>query len=117
VSVPGKLRTITSHVSTVIKNIQQTTEGVWYINKSNKKMYPRLRERRRETRPIQTGVTYAQVAQGQRDTPQPNVAPQHPTNVPQPANDLTELRQMMTNLLDQMGTLINLTSALVNKTN
>jgi hypothetical protein len=68
-------------------------------------------------RPIQPGVTYAQVVQGQTKIPQTNVTHPHPTNMTQPANDLTELKKMMKNLLEQMGTLINLISALVNKNN
>jgi hypothetical protein len=36
--IPGKLEVITSNVSTVMKNIQLTTEGVWYTSNSNKKI-------------------------------------------------------------------------------
>jgi hypothetical protein len=116
-SVPGKLEMITSNVSTVMKNIQLTTEGVWCTSKSNKKIHPRLRERNTAKRPIQSGVTYAQVVQGQTEIPQTNATQLNPTNMTQPANDLTELKQMMNNLTDQIGTLINLISALVNKNN
>ena len=55
-------------------------------------MYPRLRERLIETRPPPSGVTYAQVAQGQTELPQTNVPQPHATNTAQPANDLTELK-------------------------
>jgi hypothetical protein len=89
------------------------------------KIYSKLRERHVitsciytvTTRPIQNGVTYAQVVQGQPNIPQPNATPPHPTHMPQPGNNLTELKQMMKNLMDQMSTLINLMSALVSKTN
>jgi hypothetical protein len=68
-------------------------------------------------RPVQPGVKYAQVVQGQTEIPQTNVTQTHPTTMTQPANDLTELKQMMKKMMDQMGTLINLISALVNKIN
>ena len=68
------------------------------------KIYPRLRERNRETRPNQSGVTYAQVVQGQTEIPQSNVTQINPTNMTQPANDLTELEQIIKNLMDQIGT-------------
>ena len=64
-----------------------------------------------------SGVTYAQVVQGQTEIPQTNVTQLNPTNITQPANDLTELKQIKKNLMDQMGTLISLISALVNKNN
>jgi len=55
------------------------------------KIYQRLRERNIATRPINSGVTYAQVVQGQTEIPQTNVTQLNPTNMKQPANDLTEL--------------------------
>jgi hypothetical protein len=61
------------------------------------KIYPKLRERNIATRRIQSGVTYAQVVQGQTEIPQTNVTQLNPTNVTQPANDLPELKQMMKN--------------------
>ena len=56
------------------------------------KIHQRLRERNIATRPIQPGLTYAQVVQGQTEIPQTNVTQQNPTNMTQPANDFTELR-------------------------
>jgi hypothetical protein len=67
----------------------------------------RLRERNIATRPIQSGVTYAQVVQGQTEIPQTNVSQLNPMNMTKPANDLTEFKQIMKTLMDQMGTLIN----------
>jgi len=64
-----------------------------------------------------SGVTYAQVVQGQTEIPQTNVTQLNPTNITQPASDLTELKQIMKNLMGQMSTLISLISALVNKNN
>jgi phage-related minor tail protein len=81
------------------------------------KMYPRLRERLIETRPPPTGVTNAQVAQGQTELPQTNVPQPHTTKTAHPANDLTELKQIIKTLLDQMGKVINLITALINKNN
>jgi len=91
-SVPGNLEMIRSNVPTVMKNIQLTTEGVWCTINSNKKIYPRLTERNRATRPIQSGATYAPVVQGQTEVTQTNVTQLNPTNMTQPANDLTELK-------------------------
>jgi hypothetical protein len=63
------------------------------VNKQlQRKIYPRLRERNKATRPIQSGVTYAQVAQGQSEIPQTNVTQLNPKNMTQPANDLTKLK-------------------------
>jgi hypothetical protein len=45
------------------------------------KIYPKLRERNTATRPIQSGVTYAQVVQGQTEIPQTNVTQLNPTNM------------------------------------
>jgi hypothetical protein len=84
---------------------------------TQQKLYPRLRERNMAPRSIQPRVTYALVVQGQTEIPQTHVTQPHPTNMTQPSNELTEVKQMMKNLLDQMGTLINLISALVNKNN
>ena len=81
------------------------------------KIHPRLRERNIATRPIQSGVIHVQVVHGQTEIPQTNVTKLNPTNMTQPANDLTELKQMMNNLMDQTGTLINLISAPLNKNN
>jgi len=81
------------------------------------KMYPRLRERLIETRPPPTGITYAQVAEGQTKLPQTNVSQPPTTDMAHPANDLTELKHMMKNLLELMGTLINLITALISKNN
>ena len=102
-SVRGKLEMIMSNMSTVMKNIQLNTNGVWCTGKSTKK-YPRLSERNVATRPIQSGITYAQVVQGQTEIPQTNVTHINPTIMTQPANDLRELEQIMKNLMDQMGT-------------
>ena len=81
------------------------------------KLYPKLRERNIATRAIQTGVTYAQVVQGQTEIPQTNVTHLNPTNMIKLANGVTRLKQIMKNLMDQMGTLINFISTLVNKNN
>jgi hypothetical protein len=81
------------------------------VNKQiQQKIYPRLRGQNIATRPIQSGVTYAQVVQRQTEIPPPpqNVTQLNPTPMTQSANDLTELKQIMKNLMDQMGTLINL---------
>ncbi|MDR0318530.1 MAG: hypothetical protein LBI09_00640 [Nitrososphaerota archaeon] len=62
-------------MSIVMKNKQQTTEGVWCKKKKKKKLYiyththPKLREQNIATRPIQSGVTYAHVVQGQTEYP------------------------------------------------
>jgi hypothetical protein len=87
-------------VSSGNENHPANYRGCMVHKQIQQKTYPRLKERHTETRPIHTGVTYAQVVQGQPNTPEPNVAQ------PQPENDLTELKQMMKNFLDQMGTLI-----------
>jgi hypothetical protein len=79
------------------------------------KIHPRLRERSIVTRPIRSGGTYAQVVQGQTEITQINITQQTPTNMTQPANDLTEVKQIINKLMDQIGTLINLISTLVNK--
>jgi len=81
------------------------------------KIYPRIRECRIEIRPLPTGVTYAQGAQGQTKIPHTNVSQPHTTDTAHPANDLTELKHMMKHLLDQMGTIINLITALNSKNN
>jgi len=51
-----------------------------------------------------------------KSSPQ-NVTQLNLTNITQPANNSTELKQIMKNLMDQMGTLRNLVPALVNKNN
>jgi len=84
-------------------------------NQIQQKIYPRLRERNIATRPIVSGVRCAHVVQRQTEISQTNVTQLNPTNMTQPANDLTELKQMMKHIMDQMGTLINIISALVNK--
>jgi len=48
------------------------------------------------------------MVQGPAETSQTNTAQPNSTNIPQSANDLTELKQMMKTLMDQIGTLINL---------
>jgi hypothetical protein len=80
-------------------------------------MYPRLRELLIKTRPPPTGVTYAQVAQGQTELPPKNIPQPHTMNMAHSGNDLTVLKQMIKNLVDQMGTLINLITALISKNN
>jgi hypothetical protein len=72
-----------------------------------KKISPKLLDR----------TVYAQVVQGQTEIPQANVTQLNPTNMTQPANDLTEPKQITKNLMDQMGILINLISALATKNN
>jgi hypothetical protein len=84
------------------------------INKQiQQKMYPRLTERLIETRPPPTGVTYAQVAQGQTELPQ--------TNVPQPSHNEHGTYSKRPNRTqtndDQMGTFINLITVLISKIN
>jgi hypothetical protein len=64
------------------------------------KIYSGLRERNIATRPIQSGVTYAQAVQGQTEIPQTNVTQLNPTNMTQLANDLTKLKQIMKYLMD-----------------
>jgi len=62
-------------------------------------------------------TVYAEVVQGQTELPQVNVTQLNPTNMTQPADDLTEPKQIMKNLMAQMETLINLLSALATKNN
>ena len=89
------------------------------------KLYPTLRVRQTlqtstptdQTRPVQAGISYAEVTQGQHSRPQPNAATTRTISMEQPSNDLGELKQMMTDLINQMDTLLNLISALVSKTN
>ena len=45
-------------------------------------------------------TVYAQVVQGQTEMPQTNISQLNQTNMTQPADDLTELKQIMTNLMD-----------------
>jgi len=83
------------------------------VNKQiQQKICPRLRERNIATRPIESGVTYAQGVQGQTGISLTNVTQLYLTHMTQPANDLIEIKQTMKNLMDQMDTLINLISAL-----
>jgi hypothetical protein len=81
------------------------------------KNIPKIKGTKHKNKTIQSGVTYAQVGQGQTEIPPRKVTHLNPMNMTQPANDLTELKQIMKNLMDQMGTLINLISELVNKNN
>jgi chemotaxis protein CheY-P-specific phosphatase CheC len=62
-------------------------------------------------------TVYAQVVQGQTEIPQANVTQLNPTNMTQPADDLTEPKQITKNLIDQMDTVINLISTLAIKNN
>jgi hypothetical protein len=68
---------------------------VYGVQATPTKIYASLRERNIATRPIQSGVTYVQVVQGQTEIPQTNVTQLNPTYMTQPANDLTELKQIM----------------------
>ena len=47
----------------------------------HQKIYTRLGERNIATRPIQSGVNYAQVVQGQTEIPQTNVTQLNPKNL------------------------------------
>ena len=60
---------------------------------------------------------YAQVVQGQTEIPQTNVTQLNPTNITQPADDLTEFKQIMKRLMDQISTILNLILAFATKNN
>jgi hypothetical protein len=62
--------------------------GCMVYKQVQQKIYPRLRERNLATWPIQSGVTYAQVVQGQTEIPQTDVTQLNPTNMTQPSNDV-----------------------------
>jgi len=57
------------------------------------------------------------VVQGQTEIPQTNVTQLNPTNITQPADDLTEFKQIMKRLMDQISTILNLILAFATKNN
>jgi hypothetical protein len=79
-------------------------------------MYPTLRERTSHARITQPGISYAQIVKPQILQPIPFGEQSMLPTTPQPAHELTELKQMMKQIMNQMGTLINPISALVTKT-
>ena len=113
---PGKVRDDNIKCVNCNEKHPANCRGCMVYKQLQQNIYSGLRERN-ITRPIQSGVTYAQVVQGQNEIPQTNVTQLNPTYMTQPANDLRELKQIMKNLMDQMGTITNPISALVNKNN